>query len=211
MRSLCWCSAALAPARGLRVEDRPCARPVRLRPGRPLAVHDAGRRALRPEGRRARRHFRGRTARQCVPRRAAKPRPPSSRPLPARQRRQPRGPAAAGDRARVARRRDDDDLAAERRVVVPPAGRQRAARARPAGRAPRTSTARELGLVGFSLGAQTAAILAGDEPRLKAVGILVRARRAGARVYWLRQAHGAALPPGGTVGRRRSAAPASCG
>src|SRR4051794_12557816 len=30
----------------------------------------------------------------------------------------------------------------------------------------------ELGLVGFSLGAQTAAILAGDEPRLKAVGIL---------------------------------------
>jgi dienelactone hydrolase len=30
----------------------------------------------------------------------------------------------------------------------------------------------ELGVVGFSLGGQTAAILAGDDPRLKAVGIL---------------------------------------
>ena len=57
----------------------------------------------------------------------------------------------------------------------------------------------ELGLVGFSLGAQTAAILAGDEPRLQAVGILSRAGRAGARPL-APSGDGAALPPGGTVG-----------
>lgn len=44
-----------------------------------------------------------------------------------------------------------------------------------------------LGLVGFSLGAQTAAILAGDERRLKAIGIV--AGRGGATpLYWIRRA-----------------------
>jgi dienelactone hydrolase len=43
-----------------------------------------------------------------------------------------------------------------------------------------------LGLVGFSLGAQTAAILAGDEPRLRAVGI-VAGRGADAPRYWIRR------------------------
>ena len=46
---------------------------------------------------------------------------------------------------------------------------------------------RRLGLVGFSLGAQTAAILAGDEPRLKAVGI-VAGRGEPSPVHWLRRA-----------------------
>jgi dienelactone hydrolase len=45
----------------------------------------------------------------------------------------------------------------------------------------------ELGVVGFSLGAQTAAILAGDEPRLKTVGIL-SGRGGSVPVYWLRRA-----------------------
>jgi len=45
----------------------------------------------------------------------------------------------------------------------------------------------ELGVVGFSLGGQTAAILAGDEPRLKAVGIL-SGRGGPVPVFWLRQA-----------------------
>ncbi len=45
-----------------------------------------------------------------------------------------------------------------------------------------------LGLVGFSLGAQTAAILAGDEPRLKAVGI-VAGRGSATPLYWIGKAH----------------------
>ena len=45
-----------------------------------------------------------------------------------------------------------------------------------------------LGLVGFSLGAQTAAILAGDDTRLKAVGI-VAGRGSATPVYWIRKAH----------------------
>jgi dienelactone hydrolase len=44
------------------------------------------------------------------------------------------------------------------------------------------------GLVGFSLGAQTAAILAGDEPRLKAVGI-VAGRGSEAPRYWIARSH----------------------
>ena len=47
--------------------------------------------------------------------------------------------------------------------------------------------AERLGLVGFSLGGQTAAILAGDEPRLKSVGILA-GRGGTVPVHWLRQA-----------------------
>ena len=46
--------------------------------------------------------------------------------------------------------------------------------------------AHRLGLVGFSLGAQTAAILAGDEPRLTAVGI-VAGRGSGAPLEWIRK------------------------
>lgn len=46
----------------------------------------------------------------------------------------------------------------------------------------------ELGLVGFSLGAQTAAILAGDEPRLKAIGI-VAGRGNDVTRFWIRRAH----------------------
>jgi dienelactone hydrolase len=45
----------------------------------------------------------------------------------------------------------------------------------------------ELGVVGFSLGGQTAAILAGDERRLKTVGILA-GRGGPIPVYWLRRA-----------------------
>ena len=47
---------------------------------------------------------------------------------------------------------------------------------------------KRLGLVGYSLGAQTAAILAGDEPRLKAVGI-VAGRGTYVTTYWIRRAH----------------------
>jgi dienelactone hydrolase len=43
---------------------------------------------------------------------------------------------------------------------------------------------KRLGVVGFSLGAQTAAILAGDEPRLKAVGI-VSGRGGPVPAYWI--------------------------
>ena len=47
---------------------------------------------------------------------------------------------------------------------------------------------RRLGLVGFSLGAQTAAILAGDEPRLKAIGI-VAGRGSATPLYWIHRTH----------------------
>ena len=60
---------------------------------------------------------------------------------------------------------------------------------------------KRLGVVGFSLGAQTAAILAGDEPRLKAVGIM---SGRGGPVPRLLDPPGAraALPPGRDGGRR---------
>jgi dienelactone hydrolase len=48
--------------------------------------------------------------------------------------------------------------------------------------------AKRLGLVGFSLGAQTAAILAGDEPRLKAIGIIA-GRGTPVPLYWIRRTH----------------------
>jgi dienelactone hydrolase len=48
--------------------------------------------------------------------------------------------------------------------------------------------AKRLGLVGYSLGAQTAAILAGDEPRLRTVGI-VAGRGTNVTTYWIRRAH----------------------
>ena len=48
--------------------------------------------------------------------------------------------------------------------------------------------ASRLGLVGFSLGAQTAAILAGDEPRLHAVGIIA-GRGSQIPLRWIRRAH----------------------
>jgi len=44
----------------------------------------------------------------------------------------------------------------------------------------------ELGLVGFSLGAQTAAILAGDESRLRAIGI-VAGRGGPVPTFWVRR------------------------
>src|SRR5262252_9589026 len=47
---------------------------------------------------------------------------------------------------------------------------------------------KRLGLVGYSLGAQTAAILAGDDPRLKAVGI-VAGRGTDVTTYWIRRSH----------------------
>jgi dienelactone hydrolase len=47
---------------------------------------------------------------------------------------------------------------------------------------------RRLGLVGFSLGGQTAAILAGDEPRLKTVGI-VAGRGSKTTLYWIGRTH----------------------
>ena len=47
---------------------------------------------------------------------------------------------------------------------------------------------KRLGVVGFSLGAQTAAVLAGDEPRLEAVG-LISGRGGPVPLYWIRKAH----------------------
>jgi dienelactone hydrolase len=47
---------------------------------------------------------------------------------------------------------------------------------------------KRLGLVGYSLGGQTAAILAGDEPRLTAIGIIA-GRGAPVPLYWIRKAH----------------------
>jgi dienelactone hydrolase len=46
--------------------------------------------------------------------------------------------------------------------------------------------AHELGLVGYSLGGQTAAILAGDEPRLRAIGV-VAGRGGPVPRYWIRK------------------------
>jgi dienelactone hydrolase len=66
--------------------------------------------------------------------------------------------------------------------------------------------AKRLGLVGFSLGGQTAAILAGDEPRLRSVGIL-SGRGGPVPVHWLRQARPALFLQAGRtdvqVGRRQ--------
>jgi dienelactone hydrolase len=47
---------------------------------------------------------------------------------------------------------------------------------------------KRLGLIGFSLGAQTAAILAGDDSRLKAIGI-ISGRGAPVPLYWIKKAH----------------------
>jgi dienelactone hydrolase len=47
---------------------------------------------------------------------------------------------------------------------------------------------KRLGLVGFSLGAQTAAILAGEDRQLKAVGI-VGGRGAETPLYWIPRTH----------------------
>jgi dienelactone hydrolase len=57
---------------------------------------------------------------------------------------------------------------------------------------------KRLGLVGYSLGAQTAAILAGDEPRLKTVGI-VAGRGTGVTTYWIRRAHARLFFQAGTL------------
>ena len=58
--------------------------------------------------------------------------------------------------------------------------------------------ASRLGLVGFSLGAQTAAILAGDEPRLKAIGIIA-GRGGPVPRYWIRKAHARLFFEAGTA------------
>jgi dienelactone hydrolase len=55
-----------------------------------------------------------------------------------------------------------------------------------------------LGLVGFSLGAQTAAILAGDEPRLKAIGVIA-GRGGPVPAYWIRKAHAQLFFEAGTA------------
>jgi len=55
-----------------------------------------------------------------------------------------------------------------------------------------------LGLVGFSLGAQTAAILAGDEPRLKAIGIIA-GRGGPVPRYWIRKARAPLFFEAGTA------------
>jgi dienelactone hydrolase len=47
---------------------------------------------------------------------------------------------------------------------------------------------KRLGVVGYSLGGQTAAILAGDDPRLKAVGIVAGRGNTTTR-YWIARAH----------------------
>ena len=55
-----------------------------------------------------------------------------------------------------------------------------------------------LGLVGYSLGGQTAAVLAGDEPRLKAVGI-VAGRGSQAPRYWIARTHAQLYFQAGTL------------
>jgi dienelactone hydrolase len=57
---------------------------------------------------------------------------------------------------------------------------------------------KRLGLVGYSLSAQTAAILAGDEPRLKAVGI-VAGRASPTPLYWIARAHAQLYFQAGTL------------
>jgi dienelactone hydrolase len=47
---------------------------------------------------------------------------------------------------------------------------------------------KRLGVVGYSLGAQTAAILAGDDPRLRAAG-MIAGRGSEAPLYWIRRTH----------------------
>jgi dienelactone hydrolase len=47
---------------------------------------------------------------------------------------------------------------------------------------------KRLGVVGYSLGGQTAAILAGDEPRLEAIGIIA-GRGAAVPLYWIPKSH----------------------
>jgi len=58
--------------------------------------------------------------------------------------------------------------------------------------------AHRLGLVGFSLGAQTAAILAGDEPRLRAIGIIA-GRGGPVPRYWIRKARAPLFFEAGTA------------
>jgi dienelactone hydrolase len=57
---------------------------------------------------------------------------------------------------------------------------------------------KRLGVVGYSLGAQTAAILAGDEPRLKAVGI-VAGRGSRVPLYWIARTHAQLYFQAGTL------------
>jgi dienelactone hydrolase len=57
---------------------------------------------------------------------------------------------------------------------------------------------KRLGVVGYSLGAQTAAILAGDEPRLKAVGI-VAGRGSPVTLYWIARTHAQLYFQAGTL------------
>jgi dienelactone hydrolase len=57
---------------------------------------------------------------------------------------------------------------------------------------------KRLGLVGYSLGAQTAAVLAGDEPRLETVGI-VAGRGTDVTTYWMRRAHARLFFQAGTL------------
>ena len=57
---------------------------------------------------------------------------------------------------------------------------------------------KRLGVVGYSLGAQTAAILAGDEPRLQAVGI-VAGRGAPIPLYWIARTHAQLYFQAGTL------------
>ena len=57
--------------------------------------------------------------------------------------------------------------------------------------------AKRLGVVGFSLGAQTAAILAGDDSRLKAIGI-ISGRGGPVPVFWIGKAHAPLFLQAGT-------------
>jgi dienelactone hydrolase len=57
-----------------------------------------------------------------------------------------------------------------------------------------------LGVVGFSLGGQTAAILAGDDPRLRAVGI-VSGRGTDVARFWIRRTHAKLFFQAGTRDR----------
>jgi dienelactone hydrolase len=56
---------------------------------------------------------------------------------------------------------------------------------------------KQIGVVGFSLGAQTAAILVGDDPRPKAAGI-IGGRGTAVALYWIRRTHAALFFQAGT-------------
>ena len=169
MRFLCSCSAALILLAGCGSQSAHAPDPFAYDQKRPLAIHDAG---VALSGPKVAVHvvtFAGARQRQCLPRRAAEPGP---------------HPAVLFLHGSGGNREDlllpAVELASRGAVTMTISQPNDASSFRPLvvnarraldllGSRPDVDR-KELGLVGFSLGAQTAAILAGDESRLRAVG-----------------------------------------